>query len=273
MILGYLRKALGLWIVLLFISLMLAATTKWDPTTVGLTVGIVAGFLPSLVLAVLTNIRDWNLENIEKIYAPLMSEIQGLLVYFSGSKEFNVNTFFDYAEMGDSKLDMSTWDQLHKDNLMYRLRFDDKALYDKLSHFYLILSSYMKNRMDFLHSTFYPAFCRVCNLREPEIDVDIVLPKIRIAVRNFVLDELEPGGREIKLGFYAGHTSLYSDYEQARSRANIPEATFEAFLLRIKREIDGDNYSLLVGQRANLFRDVSAIQSKIDKKLKQALPT
>ena len=80
------------------ISLILAASTEWNQTIEGLTIGIVAGFLPSFLLAVLTNVRDWNLENVEKIYAPLMSEIEGLFVYFSGSKQFDANTLFDYGE-------------------------------------------------------------------------------------------------------------------------------------------------------------------------------
>ena len=269
----YLWKVVGLWSLLLVISLILAASTEWNQTIVGLTIGIVAGFLPSFLLAVLTNIRDWKLENVEKIYAPLMSEIQGLLAYFAGSKQFDANTIFDYGEPTDSQLSSSTWDQLSKDNLLYRLRLDDKALYDELLSLYLVLSFYVKNRMEFLHSTFYPAFSRVCKMSEPDISTDIILPKLRTAVRNFVLDALEPTAKTITLGFYAGHTALFSDYEKVRSRANIPEASFDAFLLRIGKEIGGDNYNLLIKQRGILFQNVRTIQSRLEEKLKQAMPT
>ena len=270
---GYLWKVVGLWGLLLVVSSILAALTEWNQTIVGLTIGIAAGFLPSFLLAVLTNMRDWNLENVEKIYAPLMSEIEGLFVYFSGSKQFDANTLFDYGEPTDSQLSSSTWDQLSKDNLLYRLRLDDKVLYNKLLSLYLVLSFYLKNRMEFLHSTLYPAFRRVCNMSEPDISTDIILPKIRTAVRNLVLDALEPTGRTITLGFYAGHTTLFSDYEEVRIRANIPEVSFDAFLLRIGKEIKGDNYDLLIKQRGTLFQQVTIIQSRLAEKLKQVMPT
>jgi len=161
--LRYIWKVIGLWIAFLIISLLLAALANWNQTLIGLTIGIIAGFLPSFVLIVLTNMRRWNVENIEKIYAPLMSEIEGLFVHFSGSKEVDPKTLFDYGEPRDNQLSMSAWEKIAKHNLLYRLRLDDRILAQKLYSFYMLLPFYVKNRMKFFQSTLDPVFNKITN--------------------------------------------------------------------------------------------------------------
>ena len=264
-------KVIGLWITFLSISIVLAAFTNWNQTLVGLTIGIIAGFLPSFVLTVLSNTRSWNVENIEKIYAPLMSEIDGLFVHFSGSKEGDPKTLFDYGEPRDNQLSMSTWEKIAEENLLYRLRLDDRIFYEELASFYFVLPFYLKNRMKFFHLTLDPVFDKITN-QPRDVAANDLLRKIKIAVRNLVLDALEPAGRTITLGFYASGTTLFSDYEKVRIQANISEKTFDAFLSRIGKEIKGEDYELLLEQRWTLFRDLVSIRSMLEKKLKQALP-
>jgi uncharacterized membrane-anchored protein YhcB (DUF1043 family) len=271
--LHYFRKVVCLWSVFLFILLALAAFANWDQTLIGLTIGIILGFLPSFILTVLANSRSWNVENIEKIYAPLKSEIEDLFIYFSGSREMDPNTLFDYGEIRSSLLSMSTYEQIKNDNLFYRLRLDDRIIAEKLLRFYLVLSFYMKKRMEFFHLILDPIFDRICNQPSTNVPANDLLQKINIAVRNLVLDALEPTGKTITLGFYASGTTLFSDYEKVRIQANISEKTFDAFLSRIRKEIKGEDYDLLLGQRWALFRDSVSIRSMLERKLQQALPT
>jgi hypothetical protein len=215
--------------------------------------------------------RRWNVENIEKIYAPLMSEIEGLFVHFSGSKEVDPKTLFDYGEPRDNQLSMSAWEKIAKHNLLYRLRLDDRILAQKFYSFYMLLPFYVKNRMKFFQSTLDPVFDKITN-QQSDVAANDLLRRIKIAVRNLVLDALEPTGKTITLGFYASCTTLFSDYEKVRIQANISEKTFDAFLSRIGKEIKGEDYELLLEQRWTLFRELVSIRSMLEKKLKQALP-
>lgn len=97
---GYFWKVVGFWSLFLVISLGLVAYTNYDRTLIGLTIGIIIGFLRAFVFNVLSDLRSWNVENIEKIYALLMSEINDLSVYFSGAKKLEYGEeLFDYREI------------------------------------------------------------------------------------------------------------------------------------------------------------------------------
>jgi len=271
--LRYLWKVLGLWGAFLVLSLILVAYTNWDRTLIGLTIGIIIGFLPSFILKVLSDLRSWNIENIEKIYAPLMSEIEDLFIHFSGAKEMDANTLFDYGEIRANQLSMSKWEQIRRNNLFYRVYLEDKALANELVGFYLLLSFYTKNRIEFFHSILDPIFDEISNrIPSEQAIINDLLRKIKTAVRNIVLDAREPNGRAIALGFYAKVTTLLSDFEQVKIEVDIPEKTFDAFLSRIMKKIKGAKYDLLLEQRKNLFRGVNKIRSMLQKKLQQALP-
>lgn len=269
----YFWKVLVPWGMFMILSLALVVFTNWDRTLIGLTIGILIGFLPSFILKVLSDLREWNIENIEKVYAPLMSEVDDLFTYFLGAKEADAYTLFDYGEIRAGLLSNSKWEQIRKDNLFFRVYLDDRTLAEKLLSFYLSLSFYMKNRMEFLHSTLDPIFSKILtqvpNTQTSTMDL---LRKIQIATKNIVLDAREPSDRAITLGFYAELTTLFSDYSQVRIAAGIPEKTFDAFLAGILKKIADKKYDLLLEQRKNLLRDVHEVRSMLQKKLQQARP-
>jgi len=269
--LGYLWKVLGLCGASLILSLVFVVYTNWDRTLIGLTIGIIVGFLPTLVLKVLSDLRNWNIENIEKIYAPLISEIYDLETHFSGAKEMDAYTLFDYGEIRASQLSMNKWEQIENENLSYRLYLDDKTLANELSSFYLSLEFYMKNRIEFLHSTLDPILNRITgNIPSTEAAARQLWGKISIAIRNLILDETTH--EAIALGFYKHATTLFSDYEQVRILAGIPEETFDVFLVKTIKEVTGDKYGLLLEKRKELFQDIEKIKPRLQKKLEKARP-
>jgi hypothetical protein len=272
--LGYFWKVLSFWSAVFILSLFVAFYTNWDRSFVGLTVGIIIGFLPAFILKVLSDLRTWNIENIEKIYAPLMSEIDNLFTYFSGDKKLDhAEELFDYGEIRANLLSADKWEQIKKENLFFRLYLDDKVLANELSDFYFTLSFYINNREEFLHSTLDPIFDRFAD-RIPSIGATgrDMLSKIKTVIRNLVLDAREPTSKPITLGFYAQFTTLFSDYDQVRVQVGIPEKTFDAFLTKIIEEIKDKKYDLLLEQRKSLLRDVHKIKSKLQKKLERARP-
>lgn len=264
-------KIILLWTAILAFLFCVAFLSSWNLVLLSLIAGAVLGFLPTFILTTLQEIRKWNLENIEKIYAPLKREIDDLRIYFSDVKKGDYSgELFDYAEHRSKLLSMNEWFQIRENNLIYRIMLDDEKLLRELSGFYLPLSTYIRKRADFLETTINPIFLEI-NKDLSEVDIQEKLKKIKIAVTNIVLDGRIPS-RDIMLGFY-GFTELFSDYEKVCEAANIQEKSFKEFVVRVLKTVKGDNYNLLLEQRSYLLRDAAKIQKELKKKLKKALPT
>jgi hypothetical protein len=257
-------------IVLILVFIGIASITHWNQTFIGLTLGVIIGFLPTFSLTILGYYRDWNKLNIEKIYAPLTDEIIDLQTYFSDTRKATPD-LFEYDECRDDLLSMATWNKLSKKHMLYRLRLDDKKLSDDLYSFYFVLNFYIKNRTDFLEFTVNPLLNELIHKKDLNSN-PAVLVKLRRAIINIILDRLEPNGEKIRLDFYANFTSLYADYECAKTVADIPDESFEEFLLRIKTRLSNSIYSGLLEQRRCLNRDLTLIRPKLEQKLRKALP-
>jgi hypothetical protein len=274
--LKYLQGVVGTWLFLLILSILLAAFTNWNEIVIGLTIGIIAGFLPSFALAIMGNLREWNIENIEKLYAPLMSEIDDLKLYFSGDKELSGASLFVYGESREHLLSTKNWEKIDGENLKYRLSLDDDNLAKKLSNFYFVLCFYLKNRKDFMESTLDPVLNKFFSKKNPMSEVDDLLLRLKITIKNFVLDSFDPIKGKIPLGFYTKYTNLNSDFDQAKIYTNISVETFEDLLLEIGKEIgkdvNGSRYTMLLEQRKQLLEDSFEIKFLLKQKLEKARP-
>jgi hypothetical protein len=271
--LRYLLQIVGSWFAFLIVSIILAGLTNWNELLVGLTVGVIVGFLPSFSLAVLDNSRSWNIENIEKIYAPLIGEITNLQTYLSSVKQLSPGTLFDYGESRDHLLSMAVWNRIHEDNIAYRLRLDDRKLAEELDDFYFVLPFYIKNRERFISSSLDPVLNKLLRPKDINLTVNDLIDRIKGAIRNLVLDAFDTSSGEILLGFYANFTNLFPDFEQAKIYTDVSGKTFFDFLKRVGEEIKDDGYASLLEQRRNLYKNVLHIRPKIERKLEKARPT
>jgi hypothetical protein len=267
-----LKKIFLAWMTILGISILLAFLSSWNIILLSVIVGAIISFLPAFLLGKLAEVRKWNIENIEKIYAPLKREIDDLALYFSphGRQEYGKILLADYGEDRSKLLSMDVWLKITQSDFAYRLSLDDEKLTSKLASFYFILSFYMKSRTALIKTILDPLFL---SIRQKVVQPHIPekLERVRNEVINVVLDTLPPS-KEITSGWYQ-YTNLPQDYEELRKEAKIHEKSFHEFLIKVSELIKGDDYDILVEQRTSLYRDSLKIQAKIYQKLGKALPT
>ena len=268
--LKHLIKVILSWIAILVVLLFVAFLSSWNLVLLSVIVGAIVGFLPAFILRTLADMRKWNIENIEKIYAPLKSEIDDLKIYFSETKKGDYSgDIFGYGKDRTALLSMEAWFQVREDNLYYRLRLDDKGLAGELVTFYMLLSTYIRNRSEFIETVLDPIFLSINkNLSDPSTRKK--LRKIQIEVANIVLDARSPS-KDIMLGYYQ-YTKLPSDYKKVAQEAKIPEKSLGDFVIKVLESIKGEHYNLLLEQRGYLLRDVVKIKDKLKKKLEKAQP-
>jgi len=263
-------KVILTWILILGVLLVVAFLSSWNLVLLSVIIGAIVGFIPAFILKTLADTRKWNIENIEKIYAPLKSEIDDLTIYFSEVRKGDyTGDIFGYGKNRSKLLSMDAWLQVIENNFYYRLRLDDEGLAGELVSFYSLLSTYIQNRTEFTKTVLDPIFLSI-NKDLSELNTQEKLRKIRIAVTNIVLDARLPA-RKIMLGYYR-FTKLPFDYKKVKQEANIPEKSFRDFVTRVLESIKGKHYNLLLKQRGYLLRDVAKIQAKLKKKLEKVRP-
>jgi hypothetical protein len=262
-------KVFFIWLAVLGILAVAAFLTSWNIVLLSVIIGATVGFLPSFILGTFAEMRKWNLENIEKIYAPLKKEIDDLTLYFTDVKKGEyTKDVFDYGEDRSKLLSMDEWLRIHQDNLVYRMHLDDKNLSDELGALYFPLSYYIRNRIDFLETILNPIFRNIDKkLTKPDREK---LRKIQVETTNIVLDARLPS-RDVILGFYR-YTKLPLDYTEISEKAGMQEKSFGDFILRVFETMKGERYDLLLEQRKYLLRDAAKVKVKLDRKIERALP-
>lgn len=269
----HLVKVFLIWAAILCGLAVAAYLTSWNIALVGVIIGAAVGFLPSYFLGAFAEMRKWNMENIEKIYAPLKREIDNLTIYFTDvKKEEYTHDVFDYGEDRGKLLSMDEWLRVHQDNLVYRLSLDDKKLLKELSDLYSPLSYYIRNRTSFLNTVLIPIFHNI-EEKLTKLDQEKLrgkLRKIQIETTNIVLDARVPS-RDVALGFY-GFTELPFDCAEICEKARMQEKSMEDFILMVFEAVKGKHYDLLLEQRRYLLKDAAKVKVRLDKKIEKALP-
>jgi hypothetical protein len=262
-------KVFLIWLSILCALAVAAFLTSWNIVLISVITGAAVGFLPSYFLGAFAEMRKWNMENIEKIYAPLKKEIDNLAIYFTDvKKEEYAQDVFDYGEDRSKLLSMDEWLRIHKDNLVYRLSLDDRELLKELSDLYFALSYYIRNRTNFLDTTLTPIF-RNIEKRLTKTDGER-LRKIQVEITSMILDARLPS-RDVALGFYR-FTELPVDCAEICKKARMQEKSLEDFISMVFEIVKGEHYDLLLEQRRYLLKDAAKVKLRLDRKIEKALP-